>query len=543
MPLKLIKIIKNNADKQTEYYDYYYHLKDGSAFLIILHPVLAHIASELMQVKKLSIEIPSSTIQAMLVGDFKKQILFMIDRACVYEMHYLKSKNLLEGGSSEERFQYFIAKLANADYAVRFFEKYVVLTKRLSVFIENYLTAKKEMLQRLQSDYVEINNDLLKNKYAKESALTSVITSGDYHQSANAVTVLTLMSNDKSSCSIVYKPQDISIFNPIQSFINWLNKFSPYKISVPNFIVKNNYGWVEYINYNSCTRTEEIRAYYHKLGALLMLAYLLGSTDFHFENIIADTATPYLIDLECIASPDLQIHKQKEYSISSTMINPINVQLGVSKHKINISAFGTIEKQYAPVPRKSWINVNTDYMRMSPEDVVIGNAKNIPKLNGSMIDPSEFYEEFIEGFSKTYLKILSYKSVLLDFKLSPLNFFNEHYIRVIVKPTYVYFKYLKESFHPSLLINHKISDVTAEEDDELSSVEMEELYECDIPYFYAKINGYKVYFSNNIETSIAVTLSAKDKMQKIASMLSKDDLNNQIQFLNQSFKSILKLNG
>ena len=52
------------------------------------------------------------------------------------------------------------------------------------------------------------------------------------------------------------------------------------------------------MEYKSCKTEEQLKRYYIRLGEQLFLAYLLGTKDLHYENIVASGEYPMLIDLE-----------------------------------------------------------------------------------------------------------------------------------------------------------------------------------------------------------------------------------------------------
>lgn len=67
------------------------------------------------------------------------------------------------------------------------------------------------------------------------------------------------------------------------------------------------------MEYKSCKSEEQLKRYYTRLGEQLFLAYLLGTKDLHYENIVASGEYPALIDLENLVN--LQ-HNQKRITVN-----------------------------------------------------------------------------------------------------------------------------------------------------------------------------------------------------------------------------------
>ncbi len=61
---------------------------------------------------------------------------------------------------------------------------------------------------------------------------------------------------------------------------------------------RNPHGWVEFVEHRSCHDIAELDRYHWRIGMHLCLAYVMGATDLHYENLIANGEHPVLVDLE-----------------------------------------------------------------------------------------------------------------------------------------------------------------------------------------------------------------------------------------------------
>ena len=82
--------------------------------------------------------------------------------------------------------------------------------------------------------------------------------------------------------------------------IEQLNRLLGTHVHVPGLIVKENYGYVEYIQHKPCTTHQEVRTYYYHCGVVLMAVYLLNGNDIHNENLIAYGSSPVIVDFETL---------------------------------------------------------------------------------------------------------------------------------------------------------------------------------------------------------------------------------------------------
>lgn len=122
---------------------------------------------------------------------------------------------------------------------------------------------------------------------------------GDRHRGGKSVAIVTF--SNKST--IIYKPRNLSIDKHFGELINYINKSLNIDLISPQVILREDYGWAEYIDYKECNSEIEVQQYYFRIGCLLSILYTLEATDFHYENIVCNGAFPVLIDLESFFSP------------------------------------------------------------------------------------------------------------------------------------------------------------------------------------------------------------------------------------------------
>jgi len=160
--------------------------------------------------------------------------------------------------------------------------QYPSLVRRLVTLISHWEAATIEMLDRLSLDIGHIRGEI----FAAEDpgTLIGIEGLGDSHAGGRAVHRLIFSSGQR----IIYKPRPVALERGVFIFIQWLNKAG----STPDLMAalpldRHTYGWVSHIDAAPCLNEAAVRRFFLRQGSNLALAYLLGATDLHYENVIA----------------------------------------------------------------------------------------------------------------------------------------------------------------------------------------------------------------------------------------------------------------
>lgn len=192
---------------------------------------------------------------------------------------------------------------------------------------------------------------------------------------------------------------------------------------------------------------------YKNAGKLIFVSYLLGTTDFHFENLIFHNDYFVPIDCETIFQIDsfyppenLKINYNLKNSVAHTSLLPFK-----STNGYVLSAFSSYDK---PLFNND-VSITINQKSVTPKYGINKESLSDEKLSANLI-PKDFYQMqdyVIEGFNELYNKYL------LNKKDSVNNFikvrFNKVKSRTIHKGTYYYYELLKKSFHPYLFLSNE----------------------------------------------------------------------------------------
>lgn len=425
-----------------------------------------------------------------------------------------------KGSSSRVKYNRFVKQVLS-DGLLGFFQKYPVLGRLIATAINFWVTATGEFLERLNADLPEIQQvfGALASDLGK---IINIETSlSDAHHEGRSVIALTF----ESKLKLIYKPKDLSLETVFIQLLHWCNQrliqeklkdikepFIPFKVL--KILNRKIYGWVEYVEHCACQDEIAAQHYHVRAGMLLCLLYLLGSTDCHYENLIASGEHPVLVDMETVIHHEAKLMETlsaktanliaKDYMMDSVLrtgLLPV-WQFGSDRSiAYDLSAFGSVEAQSTPDPVPVWRFINTDNMHKGYEIIDRPLQANVPTLNGVTLSPNTYLRELVSGFEQMYRFLVSQRDTLLN-PDSPLAAFQIEQARFIFRHTRIYSRILQTLTKPEFLrdgmtwgiqldVLSRAFLITPEKPQNwaILSAELRSLEQIDIPYFTATVGS------------------------------------------------------
>jgi type 2 lantibiotic biosynthesis protein LanM len=536
---------------------YWQHLSEqeeqDACFLFFLYPevqdLLETFQVEIVQSKHLSNILAEHFLFEKITEDFLVTLKWMVSRVCAVEMVDASQNGMVPGETPEERFINFNKLLADEENREAILNKYPILQELLNSFIDQYKTVTTEFLQRLDQDFAELRDTLLGND--KQWKLMNTSLSGDTHCEGRSVMVLTFECEDAEK-KIVYKPKDQRVDNGFQELLKWLNINYADHFRTFIVLVKDGYGWCEYVQFKPCDNQQQVTSYYYHLGEYLALLSLLCGSDMHAENIIANGEYPVIVDGECLfrpfwVDPYAKSSEPPRIKVTDLIILPSYMPFLTANKKLDMSALGNQEGQIGGFKSMVWENCGTDNMRLlRVEKTMLGND-NLPKINGETPDSLEYETDFTQGFENCYQFFEKNKELVLA-EDGPLQLFANGSVRVIFRATVQYMKPLIESYHPKLLYNRQERTAHFEPYYKITekfmpfksvvNAELEDLASINIPFFYSPIDDTKIYDSKHQLIDYTHLASGWDRViDHIKNDLSENDFQMQKCFIRNSFQA------
>ncbi|MFC5058704.1 type 2 lanthipeptide synthetase LanM family protein [Saccharothrix xinjiangensis] len=360
-------------------------------------------------------------------------------RTLVLELNLERLAGRLVGDTPEARFTDFVGKV---DLSA-LFAKYPVLARLLGQACLHAVEAHSELLNRFADDRREIVRTLLDGR--DPGPVAHVETGrGDLHARGRSVAVLTFADGRR----VVYKPRSVALHREFAGLLAWFDGHARVGLRLPRVVARSGHGWLEFVEHEPCADVAAVSRFYHRLGALTALLYVVDSTDMHYENLIAAGDQPVLVDVETLFHPETGVPADPAVralarSVHRTAVLPL-VLLG-EHGALDVGGVGG--DRGFPVDGAAWLHAGTDRMRLVRRPAPLAPAHNRPVLDGVEAEPSDYLGALLAGFRVGYDVLCDHRDELLG----SLGRFADLPVRFVPRMTSLYATLLDESTHPDAL--------------------------------------------------------------------------------------------
>lgn len=404
-------------------------------------------------------EILGNEAYGLLLNSYIEKLIVVSLKTLTIELNQLKNQNILSGTDSNHRFMCFLKKFEDLDYLKNFVYKNITLYRLIITLTNNFIKNSIEFLNRLYSDKDELSRFLEIDK-SEFKVDTFSMDAGDTHNRGKAVTIITL----KNKLKFVYKPRNLYANIAYENLVKQINSYGKtLDLKFVKTLSYEDYGYEEFIIHEYCSNESDLQQYYTRFGQLVSLMYVLNATDMHMENVVANGAYPYLIDLETIlqspaiyakceeSMPDnteqsYALNKMLFDNVTRIMLLRANIQLSKNSTPIDLSGINGKEqktnyKVYQP------INLTNDNLRFVSKDLIIHGSNNLPSDN---VNFEKYLDYVLKGFNDMNFLLLTYRNELQTNTLEKS--FKNIKLRKIFRNTNQYGKILDHMHHPDILV-------------------------------------------------------------------------------------------
>lgn len=261
---------------------------------------------------------------------------------------------------------------------------------------------------------------------------------------------------------------------------------------------------------------EDVRRYYLRAGALLALCMVLGSTDLHAENLIADGDSPLLVDLETLISGVTPDKAARE---------PVFYDKLIRSHLL-----------------PNWMLVENQ-----PVDVgaLSARGKNMPKLKGHACPPWQYIHEISEGFRKTCEGLLQHREKALKL----LQVFRGVNCRKLLRPTDLYARLYEQikvlppggererSAQRLRRAYDRAGKTWANQMAKVCDSEIAAVLRGDIPHFYSQADQTALRAMEGVVAENYFSLSPLESARQRLLALEERHVEEQLRIISQGFQS------
>ena len=318
-----------------------------------------------------------------------------------------------------------------------------MLLRSIATITRQWIKSSREFVTRLDADLTAMARDVLPGSVFRRVDKIEGDMS-DLHNGGRSVQIVRLEDGSR----VVYKPKDLRLDAAWHELVERLNRAgAPVDLKAARAIVRDGYGWTEFIDHTGCADQEGPKRFFRRAGAWLALFHGFAATDMHQENIIACGDHPVPIDLEMIlqALPQPQKSDDSETqafeAATETIANSVMMvgllpAYGRSPNNDVFSIGGMKSNWQSRKARLTWNNVNTDAMRPVRLNEHGGVAPNLPHVNNHYAKFGDHVDDFVTGFEDYARFLLRYSK---DGELGSLiDAFAGFPVRKVIRPTRFY---------------------------------------------------------------------------------------------------------
>lgn len=482
--------------------------------------------------------------------DFGIHLAFQLQNIClrtlVSEMHSYKQRGLLSGKNEKEEYSYFCGHIVGSTkFENELFTQYPVLCRCVEEKAESLASYYAEVIVHFSEDKIKLQE--MCGKKPEYHGISKIVKiTGDFSdQHQNGKQVLRLRCDN--GMELFYKPRSMENEKSYQELLDWISRRTGTKQHFYSFLSFSDHSWSSVVEYKSCKSEGQLKRYYIRLGEQLFLAYLLGTKDLHYENIVASGEYPALIDLENLVN--LQ-HNQKRITVN----DEVHYQLSQSVlfmgilpfyyrsrewQGVDTSAVSGMGGQVYPFKVPAIMEAETSGMYIGYKNPISDEAPNRARLNGEFRQPYLYEREMINGFSAAYKIVMENRQAFSK----ELHKLRKTVSRFLAVDTQRYSMVLSGSYHPELLLDGADREVFLYTmwkgrglcEEPVVKSEVKCLLNGDIPYFYYKLDSTGLCTVQGEEVGHYFSEPAIDILYRRLASLEQEDLEKQCAYIQIAF--------
>jgi lantibiotic modifying enzyme len=344
-----------------------------------------------------------------------------------------------DGRTGDSLYREFIRSFCAGGLCL-FFTTYSVLARQLVALADQWVQGTALFFKRFAEDQQMLYGIFFGGKSPGELVqIRSGVTAR--HTADGEVSILTFSSGKR----LVYKPRSAGTDKALRTIVDWLNATGALlKMRPATVLDRGLYSWHAYVPYNACKTEKEVKDFYTRIGQLGGLLQILGSSDYHFDNLRADGPYPILLDNETLFSPVLRGGETLPVSTGWNNEGGILRKLSKSLFFIDSRELGdptnpSISGVFQNKSRHRVVRfslVNTDRMRITRGYLSI-TGKNHPKVNGKKVGPRNYQNEILLGYRAVLNVICAATDTFANMVKAATDNFNIE-IRLLIRPSAYY---------------------------------------------------------------------------------------------------------
>ncbi|MEU5540555.1 type 2 lanthipeptide synthetase LanM family protein, partial [Streptomyces sp. NPDC020362] len=297
----------------------------------------------------------------------------------------------------------FIELAGEEGYLDKLAGRYPTVGTRIASVARLSVAATSAFAQRLAADRALLG-PLLGRPAGRIRAVE--FGAGDSHRGG-----LTVSRVDFADARVMYKPRpsqaDVALGALLDElFADFPGAPAPEdRIRVPRTLVREGYGWAEFVHHRYCA-DDELAAFYRNMGHWLAVLRFCGGTDMHAENMIATGPVPVIVDAETLfdaPAPFPPSGRGDAVDVAAAAIRRTVLRTGLLPVRgtgfalggVDISGVGALPGQQPLIPNPVIADGGTAAARFQVDLVAMPTAGNHPSPAPVL---SAYWDRILAGF-------------------------------------------------------------------------------------------------------------------------------------------------
>jgi type 2 lantibiotic biosynthesis protein LanM len=425
-----------------------------------------------------------------------------VTRVLLLELNAARLAGRLSAEDPAERWTEFLAIADDPAFWRGLGKRYPTLERRLDTVMSRRADAALALARRFAADRSALRALTAGSADgADPGELCHVhFGAGDSHQGGQSVAIL-----DFADAKVVYKPRPVGVDVALSRLLGTVLAGVPAaeRIRVPAVVVRDGYGWSEFVPHVYCASDAELAAFYRGVGHWLAVMRLLGGSDLHTENVIAHGPVPVVVDCETLFStiPDAPPSGLgAAVDTAARLVDETVLRVGMLPNRgaalgwrgVDSSAVGALPDEQPAGRMPVILDAGSDRARLGFAEVTLETAASLPSPKPALAD---HWERVASGFTEaTGLLMAADAAGTLEPAMAA---FGDCRVRMVLRATDVYDEVARMLWHPVSLHDEpaavrRATDLFARNaelspaargDPAVIAAEIADLLDGDIPYF------------------------------------------------------------
>lgn len=448
-----------------------------------------------------------------------------------------------DGATADDHHDYFDRTFCDASAYHRFYLRFPVLGRWLATVTHLLHDSGHSIIGRLCRDADEIASELFGEPIIRFASLN--FGKGDYHAGGHSVAFVDVVLASGPE-SFVYKPRCLRSEAAMQGLLEHLTAegvigFAPHRI-----MVRDGYGYEQRIpsGRNHVQSREDAVRIYKELGGFLGIFYVLGGSDLHYENVMVADGHAYVFDCETA----LRVTPPGQEPAAGTVMDSVYrtgllewPRPATADADLRLSGYagGESYELAAAVPRLQKGSILA--VRHETGVRIESDAPNRVHLNGKVLEPKDFQDAIIHGFSQIHQWFQHDAARASEFveKL-----FSDASVRFVARASQTYSQLLIGARHPRCLTEPLEVDLVFgrlsknplswDTSGLAAASEFRSLWQLDIPLFSTRASSTELLHDHLDPIAVELARSPLQHAADRIDSLSSDDRRQQVGYISAS---------